>query len=119
LNKIKVIYYIVHILFSVAMLAIAVAKLTQAPPLVEAFKQLGYPLYLLMILGVAYIIGAISLLQTKYPTLQEWAYAGFSIALIGAFTSHLLAGDPLEKMIPAVALFTLMFIGYFLRKKIN
>ena len=101
------------------MLAAAFAKLTQVTPLIEAFQQLGYPTYLLTILGVAYIIGVIALVQTKCSLLQDWAYAGFSIALIGAMTSHIFVGDPVEKIIPASFLFVLMLCCYGLRLKIN
>jgi hypothetical protein len=118
MNK-KTVFYILQLIFALAILASAIAKLTQHPMLVEAFTQLGYPLYLLMILGVAYILGIIAILQPKCQRLQEWGYAGFAIALTGALMSHLLAGDPLEKMIPSLALLLLMTIVYTLRNKVN
>jgi hypothetical protein len=46
--------------------------------------HLGYPSYLLAILGTAKLLGAPALLQNRFPTLREWAYAGFAFDLIGA-----------------------------------
>jgi hypothetical protein len=49
------------------------------------------------------------------PTLREWAYAGFTIDLIGATASHLFAGDSLAMAaVPAVFLVPLA-VSYTLR----
>lgn len=119
MDKLKLTYRVFHVLFGVAMLGAAAAKLTQQPMLVEAFTQLGYPLYLLIILGVAYVIGVIAIFQPFFPQLQEWGYAGFSIALIGAVASHTFAGDPVDKAVPASVLLVLLVVVYMLRKKLR
>lgn len=49
------------------------------------------------------------------PTLREWAYAGFTIDLIGATASHVCAGDPVgASMVPALFLIPLA-VSYVLR----
>jgi hypothetical protein len=58
-----------------------------------ALAQLGYPLYLLVILGVWRIPGALTLLVPRFPRLKEWVYAGAFFEYTGAAASHLLAGD--------------------------
>jgi len=76
--------------------------------------HLGYPPYLLTILGTAKLLGALALLQNRLPTLREWAYAGFTINLLGATASHLFAGDPLSiAMVPA-ALLAPLAVSYIL-----
>jgi hypothetical protein len=55
--------------------------------------HLGYPLYLLIILGVWRIPGALALLVPRFPRLKEWAYAGAFFDYSGAAASHFLAGD--------------------------
>lgn len=55
--------------------------------------HLGYPLYLLDILGVWRIPCALVLLLPRFPRLKEWAYAGAIFNYTGAAASHLLAGD--------------------------
>src|SRR5262249_53569715 len=62
--------------------------LVSGPPVVDVITQLGYPVYLLAILGVWKILGAITLLVPRFPRLKEWAYAGISFELTAAAASH-------------------------------
>ncbi len=78
---------------------------------VESLIQLGYPLYLMKILGFAKILGALAIVTGRSYTLKEWAYAGFSINFLGATASHLLAGDPNGAPIP-FSLFVIMLGSY-------
>jgi DoxX-like family len=55
--------------------------------------HLGYPLYLLIILGVWRIPGALVLLVPRFPRVKEWAYAGAFFDYTGAAASHFLVGD--------------------------
>lgn len=104
-------------LFSLAIGASAVMKLMQAAPLVETFGAMGYPTFLLTILGSAYLIGIIGLWQTFSASVKEWAFAGFFIAMVGAFASHMLAGDPISKGAPAIVLLALVAGAYWLEKR--
>ena len=61
-------------------------------PLVEVMQHLGYPLYLLTILGVCKPLAGIGLLLPGFPRLKEWAYAGSFVSLIGALVSDALCG---------------------------
>ncbi len=54
--------------------------------------HLGYPLYLLYIIGIPRIPCAFVLLAPRFPRLKEWAYAGAFFDYGGAAASHLLAG---------------------------
>lgn len=119
MGKLKLFFTVARLLFGLAILGAAAAKLTRQPMLVEAFTNLGYPMYLLTILGVAYILGLIAIFQSWFSVLQEWGYAGFSIALIGAVSSHLMAGDPAEKAIPAATLLVLLAVVYLLRDRMR
>jgi hypothetical protein len=59
--------------------------------------HLGYPLYLLSILGVWKFPCAVAMLVPRYPRLKEWAYAGAFLNYSGAAVSHLCAGDAADK----------------------
>lgn len=61
-------------------------------PLVAVMQHLGYPLYLLTILGVCKPLAGIVLLVPGFPRLKEWAYAGSFISVIGALVSDALCG---------------------------
>ena len=56
-------------------------------PVVEDMVQLGYPVYLLTILGVWKLLGGVALLVPRFPRLKEWAYAGAFFEMTGAAAS--------------------------------
>jgi DoxX-like family len=55
--------------------------------------HLGYPLYLLLILGVWKLPCAVVLLLPRFLRLKEWAYAGAFFNYSGAVASHAFVGD--------------------------
>lgn len=57
------------------------------------FTHLGYPLYVLYIIGVPKIPCALVLLLPRFSRLKEWAYAGAFFNYAGAAASHLLVRD--------------------------
>lgn len=61
-------------------------------PLEAIMQHLGYPLYLLTILGICKPLAGIVLLAPRLPRLKEWAYAGSFVSLIGALVSDALCG---------------------------
>ena len=118
-KTIKILYWGVTILFSLGMLFSGFTDILQIEQAQEVMKHLGYPLYLNMILGVAKIIGVIVLLQWKFKTIKEWAYAGFTIDFIGASASMFFAGDGILKALSTIPFFVILFISYFLWKKVE
>jgi DoxX-like family len=110
----SVVYWIVTILFCGFLAWSAYGYLSRAPKMVAAMASLGYPDYVLNILGVAKLIGVLVLLVPGCPKLKEWAYAGFTIDLIGATWSHLASGQQKEAMAPVIFL-VLLAISYGLR----
>ncbi|MEM7153018.1 MAG: DoxX family protein [Myxococcota bacterium] len=95
--------------------ASGVMDLMGAEELVKGVTDLGYPVYILKILGPAKLAGAIVLALPKFPRLKEWAYAGFAIDFLGATASHGLNGDPADKLLPPLVIFGLLMGSYFLR----
>ena len=55
--------------------------------------HLGYPGYLLAILGIWKLLGTAALLTPRFPRLREWAYAGMFFLYSGAVASHFFMGD--------------------------
>jgi DoxX-like family len=65
--------------------------------------HLGYPPYLLSILGFWKVLAAIVLLVPQFPLVKEWAYAGSFFVFTGAAASHIAAGDGFQGWIgPAI-----------------
>ena len=118
-KTIKIIYWIVTILFALFMLFSGVSGAMQTEQGKEIMKHLGYPAYVNTIIGVAKILGAIALLQTKFRTIKEWAYAGFTIDFIGAGASFYFAGDGILMALSTIPFFAVMFISYYLWKKVE
>ncbi len=83
----------------------------------EVLAHLGYPLYLLIILGVAKVLAAFALIIPGFLLLKEWAYAGIAFIFLGAMASHLLAGDGVEAFIWPMLFASLNFGSYFLRPR--
>jgi uncharacterized membrane protein len=110
-------YWTLTILFCLMMLADGVAGLMLEKNGQEAMRQLGYPLYVMTITGAAKILGALALLQNKYRTLKEWAFAGFAIDFIGAAASVALAGMGFVGTLPALVMTAVLFGIYFLWKR--
>jgi len=119
LKTIKIIYWSVTIFFALAMLADGIAGVLRVEGGKEALAHLGYPEYNLTIFGIAKILGSIAILQPKFRTIKEWAYAGFTINFIGAFASHAFVGDGIGTLVPPIITLVIMFISYFLWKKIE
>ena len=64
---------------------------------VQDVRSIGYPIYVLYIVGVWKVLAVGALLWPKLPRLREWAYAGVFFEMSGAVESHVLAGDPVSK----------------------
>jgi DoxX-like family len=74
-------------------LAGGLAELAQLQGNAEGMLALGYPLYVMTILGVWKVLGSIALLAPRVPRLKEWAYAGIFFNMTGAAISHIVVGD--------------------------
>jgi uncharacterized membrane protein YoaK (UPF0700 family) len=84
--------------------------------IVKIMLALGFPLYLMKILGFAKILGAIAILTGKLPRMKEWAYAGFTFDFLGATASHVLAEDAVHALFPLL-FFLFLVISYSLWHK--
>ncbi len=115
MNKRLIGYWLATTLFCLAMTAGGMMNLMRAEMQQEAMTALGYPEYLMTILGVAKILGVIALLIPKTPLLKEWAYAGFTFDLLGAAASHASIGDPIVEAIVPLLILAIAGASYFLR----
>lgn len=115
MNKRTVGYWLSTVLFCVALGAGGVANLLRAEPQRAIIEDLGYPVFLMTIIGTFKILGVIALLAPSFPRVKEWAYAGFTFDLLGAAASHGLAGHAVASMAPPLVLLSLMAVSYWLR----
>ena len=108
-------YWTFTILFCVAMTASGAMNLLRVEQMKEAITALGYPEYLMTILGIAKILGVIALLIPGAPLLKEWAYAGFTFDLLGASASHAFKTDPIVETVVPLVVLGIAAASYFLR----
>lgn len=117
MKRINIWYWITTIFFALIMIMDGIGGVTQQEAGKEVLRHLGYPMYLLLITGTAKLIGALTILQNKFKTIKEWAYAGFAINFIGAFASRAFLNDGITLLFPPIVALAIMFVPYFLWKK--
>jgi uncharacterized membrane protein YecN with MAPEG domain len=112
----KIIYWIATGLVAAGMGMSAFMYLSNNPELMKSFEAIGLPPYMVAILGVAKLLGAIVLLAPVWDRLKEWAYAGFSFTFIGAVWVHIATGTPW--VAPFIALL-ILGVSYGFRLKLK
>ena len=118
----RIIYWVATVWLVLGMTATGVQQVLQlpvegatAPPGAEGIMKLGYPAYLLTILGIWKLLGVVALLAPLLPLLKEWAYAGFFFLLTGAAYSHVAVGHPAADLFPTALLLVMLVLSWLLR----
>ena len=116
LTRCRAIVYWIATVSVVAELAVGgVWDLVRIDYVRDVVEHLGYPKYLLTIMGVWKIPGAVALLLPRFPRLKEWAYAGAVINYASAIASHITVGDGISAIIAPAALLALTVTSWALR----
>lgn len=114
----KIIYWIANIWLALGLLSTGLVQLFKGKAGqggVEMIEHLGYPVYLVTILGVWKVLGVVALLIPKFPLVKEWAYAGIFFIMSGAIFSHIAMGDPISAMFPSLLLLILTVVSWYFR----
>jgi hypothetical protein len=111
-KRITIIYWIFTGLLGVGMLFSAIPGLLGSEHAVTFFAQLGYPKSLIIILGVAKILGVIAIVIPGYPRIKEWAYAGLTFDLAGATCAQIAIGAPIVNVSFMLPWFIFLFGSY-------
>ena len=113
----RIIYWIATIWLSLGMVSTGLVQLMKGKEGqggLNTINSLGYPEYILTMLGVCKILGVLVLLVPKLPVLKEWAYAGFCFIMLGAIFSHIASGY-MAGIIPALLLLVLTGVSWWFR----
>lgn len=111
----KIIYWVSTLWLALGMASTGIVQLSKSQTEVDNIMHLGYPAYLLTILGIWKILGVIAVLIPKFPVLKEWAYAGFFFAMTGATFSRIASGDSINAMFPSLLLLVLTVVSWYYR----
>jgi DoxX-like family len=82
---------------------------------VEGIVHLGFPLYMLTIIGLWKVLAVVAILIPKYLLLKEWAYAGLFFLLSGGVVSHFASGDGILEALPVFMFMCLTVASWYLR----
>lgn len=115
IKRSKIIYWVVTVFLSIGMLAGGIQQMLQIGGYNEIVSNLGYPLYLLSIIGTWKILGVIIILLPNFQLLKEWAYAGFFFVMSGAAISHVAAGHAFSEALPSLILLTVTILSWYFR----
>ncbi len=121
--KMKMIgYWATTVIVALELLVGGVADLIHGPvlpfagdPVVPVMAELRYPVYLLTILAVWKLLGAIALLLPRFPRLKEWAYAGIFFEMTGAAASWAARGGGRGDLLWPLAFVVLTLASWALR----
>jgi len=114
----KIIYWIATTWLALGMVStglVQVLKAKDGQGGADMMEHLGYPVYLLTLLGIWKILAVVVLLIPKFPLVKEWAYAGIFFVMTGAIFSHLTIGDPITAIIPSLLLLILAIVSWYFR----
>ncbi|MEQ9262430.1 MAG: DoxX family protein [Owenweeksia sp.] len=111
----KIIYWIATVWLALGMVSTGIVQLIQMEEEVQNFTSLGYPTYLMSILGVWKLTGATAILIPKFPLLKEWAYAGFFFTMSGAAISHLVNDHGAQELFGPLLLLVLTIVSWYFR----
>ena len=114
----KIVYWIATLWLALGMVATGFVQLSKGKAGqggLDMITHLGYPAYLLTILGVWKILGVVALLIPKFPLLKEWTYAGFFFLMTGAIFSHIAIGDSVTEILPSLLLLLLTVTSWYFR----
>lgn len=117
--KKQVWYWIFTILMALWLTPSGVVDVLGASVAVKILAHLGYPAYMGYILGAAKLLAMLAIFypgtQLGTRLLREWAYAGLTFELIGAFISHLSSHDPITTALAPVLVLGFVAGSYLLR----
>lgn len=111
----RIIYWIFTAWLALGMTSTGIVQLMQVKEEADMFAHLGYPAYLMTMIGAWKILGVVAVLMPKFPLLKEWAYAGFFFCMSGAIVSHMALGDPIGEVAPPLLLLVLTIISWYFR----
>ena len=111
----KIIYWVFTLWLALGMTSTGLVQLIKTDDEVAMMTQLGYPVYIMTILGVWKMLGVVAVLVPKFPLIKEWAYAGFFFNMSGAIFSHIAAGSPVSQIFPPLLLIALTVISWYFR----
>jgi hypothetical protein len=106
------VYWVTTLLLALECLVGGIMGALQRPIFIDIMKHLGYPDYVMTIIGVWYVLGGVALLVPGFPLLKEWAYAGLFFIYTGAIASRPAVGDGVVTLVGPIILTGLVIASW-------
>ncbi len=111
-------YFLIALsIFSITIISAVMNSIINYDTVAETFTTLGYPTYLIEILGFAQIFGLALILLNKDQWYVEWVYAGFFMNLSLGCIAHLATEQ--GNGASAVVCLMLLWVTYIQGKKVR
>ena len=107
-------YWITTVLVATELAVGGIWDVLQTDQVRVVVGQLGYPAYLLTIMGTWKLAGAVALLIPGFSRVKEWAYAGAVITYASAIASHAIVGTEDGDLVAAIVLLALTVASWAL-----
>ncbi len=118
MKKINIFYWIVTGLYAAVIILTSIPSVMKSPDSIKIMvTTLGYPIYFVPFLGVAKILGGITILVPGFPRLKEWAYAGLAFDVLGAIYSFIAIGLGFAAWAPVLIFVLVLGCSYVLYHK--
>lgn len=114
-KRYRIVYWVATLWLALGMTTTGIVQFLQVEEEAQSMERLGYPDYLMTILGVWKILGVVAILIPKFIVLKEWAYAGFFFVMTGAIISHLAVNDSPSELFGPVLLLALTIMSWYFR----
>lgn len=111
----KILYWVVTGFLCFGMLLGGTGQLLRMKFNVDGIVHLGFPEYVLPILGAWKILAVVVLLLPGYKLAKEWAYAGLFFLLSGGAISHFASGDGVAGALPVMVFAVLTVVSWYTR----
>lgn len=111
----RILYWVFTAWLALGLISTGLVQVLKIEDEVNNILHLGYPVYVLTILGIWKLLAVPVVLLPRLALVKEWAYAGIFFNASGAFISYLAIGDPLSYALPPLLLGIICGISWYLR----
>ncbi|MFN8356665.1 MAG: DoxX family protein [Spirosomataceae bacterium] len=119
-KNLKISYWVVLVLFTLAMLTSIIPSFATSPEGITYFtKVLKLPEYLLGFTAVMKSLGLMALYIPNIPRIKEWTFAGFTFNMIGAWYCNFRGTDSFSASSPLFIFLFFVLLLYYLYSKVT
>ena len=113
----KITYWVATLWLALGLVATGIVQLMHQNDGVGGaimMQELGYPAYLMSLLGVLKILAAAILILPSLVLPKQWTYAGIFFLVLGAVYSHIAISGISTAILPAILIGILAIVSWYL-----